>query len=81
MKNSHAPASNPEDGLIRGWSELCRKVPKSRVQIWRDIRNGLFPAPIEIGPNSIAWHEAEISAWKADRRRRTYRAPAPEPSP
>jgi predicted DNA-binding transcriptional regulator AlpA len=60
--------------LIRGWAGVCAEVGKSRVQLWRDIRAGRFPAPIEIGENSVAWFRAEVEAWKASRPRRTYRS-------
>ena len=59
--------------LIVGYPRLCREVGKSRVQVWRDIRAGTFPAPIEIGPNSVAWYRVEVNEWLASRRRRTYR--------
>lgn len=36
---------------------------------------GRDPAPIEIGPNSIAWHSAEVEAWRESRPRRADRAP------
>lgn len=62
----------PGGELIRGWAELCEEVRRSRVQIWRDIRAGQFPPPIETGPNSIAWFRSEIEAWKRSRPRRTY---------
>jgi prophage regulatory protein len=71
-------AAPPDSGLIRGWRGVCRKTGKSRVQLWRDVRNGRFPAPIEIGPNSVAWHNIEVDAWLAARPRRTYQAPVPE---
>jgi predicted DNA-binding transcriptional regulator AlpA len=61
--------------LIRGWSGVCREVGKSRVQLWRDVRAGRFPSPIETGANSVAWFRIEVDAWKASRPRRTYRAP------
>ena len=64
----------PVGDLIRGWAGICAEVHKSRVQLWRDIRAGHFPAPIETGPNSIAWVRSEIEAWKASRPRRTYGA-------
>jgi predicted DNA-binding transcriptional regulator AlpA len=72
MLNAQEATDNRADDLIRGWKGICRHVRKSRVQIWRDIRAGLFPAPIELGPNSIAWFTHEMEAWKASRRRRTY---------
>jgi predicted DNA-binding transcriptional regulator AlpA len=60
--------------LIPGWAGICAEVPKSRVQLWRDIRANRFPPPIEIGPNRIAWVRVEVEAWKASRPRRTYQA-------
>ena len=62
----------PERRLIRGWSGAEKKTGKSRVQLWRDVRDGKFPAPIELGPNSVAWFEDEIDDWLAARPRRTY---------
>jgi predicted DNA-binding transcriptional regulator AlpA len=67
------PTTDKPD-LIRGWRGVCAEVRKSRVQLWRDIREGRFPAPIEIGRNSVAWYRDEIEAWKASRPRRTYRS-------
>jgi predicted DNA-binding transcriptional regulator AlpA len=60
--------------LIRGWAGICAEVHKSRVQLWRDIRAGRFPQPIETGPNSIAWVRSEVEEWKRTRPRRTYSA-------
>jgi prophage regulatory protein len=63
----------PGGDLVRGWAGAAREAGKSRVQLWRDIRRGTFPAPIELGPNSVAWFKAEIDAWKQSRPRKTYR--------
>jgi predicted DNA-binding transcriptional regulator AlpA len=60
--------------VIPGWRGACAATGKSRVQLWRDVRAGRFPPPLEIGPNSVAWYRAEIEAWMAARPRRTYRA-------
>jgi prophage regulatory protein len=54
--------------------EVDRRVPRSRVQRWRDIKAGKFPVPIEIGPNKLGWFEDEVDAWMASRPRRTYGA-------
>jgi|GEM_PF-3005921 predicted DNA-binding transcriptional regulator AlpA len=61
--------------IIKGWAGGERKTGKSRVQLWRDVSEGRFPAPFELGPNSIAWFEDEIDAWLASRPRRRYGAP------
>jgi prophage regulatory protein len=37
---------------------------KSTSTIYRDIRNGTFPAPIKIGPRAVAWTRDSIEAWK-----------------
>ena len=52
--------------------EVLARTGLSRTTIWRRIRAGTFPAPIELGENSIGWPETEISAWLAERPHRTY---------
>lgn len=54
-------------------ADVVAKTGRSRVTIWRDIRNGTFPPPIELGPNAIGWPESEIENWLNSRTRRTYR--------
>ena len=50
-----------------------------RVQRWRRVKAGTFPAPVQLGPNSIGWYEDEIDQWLADRPRVDY-APSPGPA-
>ena len=59
------------------WPVVHDKTGKSRSQAWRDIRANRFPAPVQTGPNSVAWYEDEVDAWLGSRRRVSY-APAPE---
>ncbi len=61
--------------------QVQKLIGKSRVQIWRDVRAGRFPAPISLGPNSTGFYEDEILAWLASRPRRTYGAKAEAPAP
>ena len=43
-------------------------VPKfSRVHTRRLIVRGLFPRPIMLSPNRIAWRKSDLEAWKASR--------------
>ncbi|OZB21971.1 MULTISPECIES: AlpA family transcriptional regulator [Acidiphilium] len=44
-----------------------RGIPWTRVHIGRLVRAGEFPAPVNLGGQTIAWVEAEIDAWAADR--------------
>ena len=70
----NAKRRNSKRRKILRLKEVREIYPKSRVQIWRDVRAGLFPAPIELGPNSIGWFEDEILAHVAELARRTYGA-------
>jgi prophage regulatory protein len=48
---------------------LLAKVGLNYVTIWRHTREGNFPQPIQLGPNSVGWIEEEVDAWIASRRR------------
>ena len=51
---------------------------KSRVQIRRDIKAGIFPAAIDLSSDGsgrkVGWYEDEIIAWQESLQRRTYGA-------
>jgi len=51
------------------WAWVHDTVKRSRSQIWRDIKAGLFPAPRQTGRGSVAWVESEILDWVASRPR------------
>jgi prophage regulatory protein len=65
-----------DDPIIRGWKKIEKVVHKSRSQLWRDVRAGRFPAPLDLGPNSVGWLWADIDDWIASRPRRQYGASA-----
>ncbi len=69
-----------ENQMLRA-PEVMARTRLSRVTIWRRVRAGTFPAPVEIGINSIGWLATEISAWLESRPRRTYGAEAEVPAP
>ena len=69
-----------ENQMLRA-PEVMARTGLSRVTIWRRVRAGTFPAPTELGANSIGWPESSIAEWLESRPRRTYgadNAPAPE---
>jgi len=76
MSNTHTSASHSNRKIIRGWAGAERKTETTRVTLWRGVRAGTFPAPMELGPNSIGWFEDELDEWLASRPRRTYRLAA-----
>ena len=56
--------------------QVRERTGLSRVQRWRRVRKGTFPAPVQLGPNSIGWYEDEVEAFIANRPRVSY---APQP--
>ena len=52
--------------------EVVRRTGLSRTTLWRRVRAGTFPAPCELGKNSIGWPASTITAWLANRPRRNY---------
>lgn len=59
------------DAMLRQ-PEVLRRTGLSRTTIWRKVRAGDFPAPRQLGPNSIGWSEPEIAAWLEGCPRQTY---------
>ena len=45
------------------FSEVQEIIPVSRTTLWRWVRDGKFPAPISLGPNTRAWSEESIRIW------------------
>ena len=70
-----------ENEMLRP-QEVMTRTGLSRTTIWRRVRAGTFPAPTELGANSIGWPAVVIANWLESRPRRTYGAnPAGQDSP
>jgi prophage regulatory protein len=67
--------------ILLSREQLKRKgIPYSPAQLYKIIKNGLFPAPIRLGANRVAWLENEIDAWIVERAAAPrQRKPAPPP--
>lgn len=52
--------------------EVVVRTGHSRTTLWRKVKAGKFPAPKELGPNSIGWLESDIDTWLANLPTRTY---------
>lgn len=52
--------------------EVMARTGFARVTLWRRVRDGVFPAPVELGSNMIGWLEEEVEEWIEAQPRRTY---------
>ena len=52
--------------------QVLERTGVCRATLYAWLREGKFPAPVELGGNSIGWPESEIEAWIASRPRKTY---------
>ena len=62
---------NAPRNIIRD-KKVKERTGLGRVQRWRCVKAGTFPAPIQLGPNSVGWYEDEIDQWLAERPRVNY---------
>lgn len=51
------------DTLLR-MHEVERKTGLDRATIYRRIKAGIFPQPLQIGPRRVAWREADLIEWQ-----------------
>ena len=49
--------------------KVIERTGLSRSLIYAMIKEGRFPAPVRIGLRAVAWHEADLLAWAAERKR------------
>ena len=52
--------------------EVMAQMGWSRTTLWRRVRAGAFPAPVELGVNSIGWPESWVNEARDALPRRTY---------
>ncbi len=48
-------------------NEVRARTGLSRSTLYAYVREGLFPAPVAISKRCVAWVEAELDRWIADR--------------
>ncbi len=49
--------------------EVEARTGLSRATIYRHMRAGAFPLPVNVGPKAVRWSETEIERWVASRPR------------
>ena len=50
-------------GLHR-WPAVKQRTGLSRTTVWRKVREGSFPAPVQLSAQTVAWREADLAAWE-----------------
>ena len=60
-RKSRRPEYVPSDPLITA-SEAAAERGQGVSTFWRDVRNGIVPAPFYIGPKTPRWRQSEIRA-------------------
>jgi predicted DNA-binding transcriptional regulator AlpA len=64
---THSPTP-PEQEVFLAYDQLAlHGIPFTRVHLRRLISRGLFPPPMLLSPNRVAWKASDIAAWKASR--------------
>jgi prophage regulatory protein len=60
-------STNPDAGRLLPPSVVSDRTSLSRTTIWRCVKSGNFPKPIQISIGRIAWVEADVSNWIASK--------------
>ncbi|MEM5470782.1 AlpA family phage regulatory protein [Hoeflea sp. AS60] len=58
--------------------QVMERIPLSKSEIYRRIRDRRFPQPVRIGVHRIGFSEAEIEQWLTDRLDERRHAPKAE---
>lgn len=48
---------------------VCDITTLSKATIYREIKQGRFPAPIQLTNRSVGWLETDINAWVLSRKK------------
>lgn len=75
MTPTEQPAPTTRDDRLLRWPQVREIVGLSRTTAWRLQKAGLFPTPVWVSVNRVAWRERDIEAWCADREPRSSRSP------
>ena len=54
-------------GRILRVDEVLEFLGISRSSLYRYIKTGHIPAPVQIGPGRVGWPEAVLTEWQATR--------------
>ena len=55
--------------------EVLARCGLSRSSLYRKMRDGSFPTPLQVGVRAVRWRESEVEHWLATRPRATGHRP------
>ena len=64
---ANEPSAQPKPQRLLRLSAVMNRVGVGKSAIYARVRAKTFPAPVPLGGGSVAWIEAEVDAWIADR--------------
>ena len=47
--------------------QVAERLSISRTSVWRWVKRGAFPAPIQFSPGATRWKLADVEQWERDR--------------
>jgi prophage regulatory protein len=54
-------------GRVLRLPEVMQATGLSRSTIYDRMKDGGFPRPVRLGPNSVGWREGDVADWLASR--------------
>lgn len=54
---------NITDNNLLTINQVCEKVNRSRVTLWKWVQAGQFPKPLKIGNRTLGWKEVDFNNW------------------
>ena len=54
---------NAEGDRLIKLPEVLRLTGLSRSTLYRKLKEGDFPRPVQLGKRAVAWRESEVIAW------------------
>lgn len=56
------------ENLLRR-DEVLKRVGISETTLYRWMKEGRFPQPVQLGPRAVAWPESDLREWQEGRPR------------
>jgi len=57
----------PETGYIRQSQLIPKIIPFSSATLWREVKAGSFPVPVNLSQRVTAWRVEDVREWMRSR--------------